>query len=203
MHGGTAQIIFCSRTHSQLAQVVGELLRTPFAEEVRAVVLAGRAQLCVNDAVRALGAAPRMNDRCAELKRAGSKRGGSKPKGAKRGAGADGGASAGCPFLRKRRGAVAALKELVLAEPLEVEELAREGRAQGACAYYAARSALPAAHLVLLPYASLLQPEMRCACASFFACFESPLTAVTLAQRDARHPAEWRCAHRGRGAQPA
>ena len=158
--GTAAQIIFCSRTHSQLAQVVGELLRTPFAEEVRTVVLAGRAQLCVNDAVRALGSAPRMNDRCAELKRAGSKRA-SKPKGAKRGAGADGGASAGCPFLRKRRGAVAALKELVLAEPLEVEELAREGRAQGACAYYAARSALPAAHLVLLPYASLLQPEMR------------------------------------------
>ena len=161
------QIIFCSRTHSQLAQVVGELLRTPFAEEFRTVVLAGRAQLCVNDAVRALGSAPRMNERCAELKRAGSKST-TKPKGAKRGAGADGGASAGCPFLRKRRSAVAMLKELVLAEPLEVEELAREGRAQGACAYYAARSALPAAHLVLLPYASLLQPEMRYDCLNAF-----------------------------------
>ncbi len=84
------------------------------------MVLAGRAQLCVNDAVRALASAPRMNDRCAELQRAGSKRASSKPKGAKRGAGADGATSTGCPFLRKRRGAVAALKELVLAEPLEV-----------------------------------------------------------------------------------
>jgi chromosome transmission fidelity protein 1 len=46
---------------------------------------------------------------------------------------------------------------------LQVEELVREGRAQAACPYYAARAALPAAHLVLLPYASLLQADMRCA----------------------------------------
>jgi chromosome transmission fidelity protein 1 len=145
--------------------VVGELLRTPFAECVRTVVLAGRAQLCINDAVRALGAPPRMNERCAELQLAGRR---SAPKAPRRAGDAAGKAersalAAGCPFLRKRREAVAQLKELVLAEPLEVEELAREGRAQGACSYYAARSALPAAHLVLLPYASLLQPEMRCA----------------------------------------
>jgi hypothetical protein len=167
-----SQIIFCSRTHSQLAQVVGELLRTPFAEAVRTVVLAGRAQLCVNDAVRALASAPRINERCAELQRAGRSRASGAPKAPKQRAGgsasgakataSSASASAGCPFLRKRRDAVAALRELVLAEPLEVEELAREGRTQAACPYYAARAAVPAAHLILLPYASLLQPDMRC-----------------------------------------
>jgi chromosome transmission fidelity protein 1 len=169
LSGHSAQIIFCSRTHSQLAQVVGELLRTPFAEAVRTVVLAGRAQLCVNDVVRALAAAPRMNERCAELRRAGRAKGAAAPKAPKAPGGASASkaakasaSSAGCPFLRKRHEAVAQLRELVLAEPLEVEELAREGRAQSACPYYAARAAVPAAHLILLPYASLLQPDMRC-----------------------------------------
>ncbi len=137
-------------------------------------MLAGRAQLCVNDAVRALAAAPRMNERCAELRRAGRAKGAAAPKApkapggasasktAKAASSASSASSASCPFLRKRHEAVAQLRELVLAEPLEVEELAREGRAQAACPYYAARAAVPAAHLILLPYASLLQPDMRC-----------------------------------------
>lgn len=45
------QIIFCSRTHSQLTQVVGELNRTSFGGAegtVNAVAVAGRQQLCIN-----------------------------------------------------------------------------------------------------------------------------------------------------------
>ena len=36
------QIFFCSRTHSQLSQFVSELHRTPFAERLSVVVIAGR-----------------------------------------------------------------------------------------------------------------------------------------------------------------
>ena len=63
------QVIFCSRTHSQLTQVVGELRSTAFGrvagaasgEEdrrlVSAVAVAGRRQLCVNrDALETAGA---------------------------------------------------------------------------------------------------------------------------------------------------
>jgi chromosome transmission fidelity protein 1 len=128
-----AQIIFCSRTHSQLAQVVGELLRTPFAEHVRTVVLAGRSQLCVHDAVRLLSPAQRANDACAELQRGAPRRAAPRaapapkaPRGGAAGAAAAAAraAAAGCPFLRKRRQAVAALKELILAEPLEARAAA-------------------------------------------------------------------------------
>ena len=48
------------------------------------------------------------------------------------------------------------MQEAMLAAPMDVEELARLGRRQGACPYYAARAAMPEADLVLLPYAALL-----------------------------------------------
>lgn len=47
-------MVFCSRTHSQLSQFVGEVKRTVFAEELRMVALGGRKQLCVNPAVQRL-----------------------------------------------------------------------------------------------------------------------------------------------------
>jgi chromosome transmission fidelity protein 1 len=46
------QLIFCSRTHSQLSQFVGELHRTRFAESVMLVAVGSRRNLCVNDEVR-------------------------------------------------------------------------------------------------------------------------------------------------------
>jgi chromosome transmission fidelity protein 1 len=46
------QVIFCSRTHSQLSQFVGELHRTRFARSILLVAIASRKALCVNDEVR-------------------------------------------------------------------------------------------------------------------------------------------------------
>jgi chromosome transmission fidelity protein 1 len=61
------QVIFCSRTLSQLSQFVEELKRTPFASHLSVVSLASRSVLCVNEAVRALGAGPLINERCLDL----------------------------------------------------------------------------------------------------------------------------------------
>lgn len=60
------QLIFASRTHSQLTQFVGELRKTAFAD-ARVVVLAGRSVMCVNPAVRGLGHESRVSERCQEL----------------------------------------------------------------------------------------------------------------------------------------
>ncbi|CAE7642354.1 chl1, partial [Symbiodinium sp. CCMP2456] len=49
------QIIFCSRTHSQLAQVLREIKRIPehaIPEDLSVVTLGSRSSLCVNDRVR-------------------------------------------------------------------------------------------------------------------------------------------------------
>ena len=176
------QIIFCSRTHSQLTQVVGELRSTAFGKPagageedrlVSAVAVAGRRQLCVNrDALETAGAsASRLNERCLELAEEGRKaKGRKKAKDAKDAKGTDeepadkkqkGVAEKGCPFLRKRRAAVSELAEEALATPMDIEDLAAAGVKRKACPYYAAREAHPRADLIFAPYASLLHAETR------------------------------------------
>lgn len=51
---------------------------------------------------------------------------------------------------------MASLQDALLAQPMDVEDLAKVGRRQKLCPYYTARSAIPEAHLVLLPYSTLL-----------------------------------------------
>ena len=47
------QVIFCSRTHSQLSQFVGELHRTPFGDSMTLIALGSRKALCINEQVSA------------------------------------------------------------------------------------------------------------------------------------------------------
>jgi chromosome transmission fidelity protein 1 len=48
------QVIFCSRTHSQLSQFVGELHRTRFADSLSLAAVASRRALCINEQARGL-----------------------------------------------------------------------------------------------------------------------------------------------------
>ncbi|XP_033615327.1 ATP-dependent DNA helicase DDX11 [Fukomys damarensis] len=63
------KIYYCSRTHSQLAQFVQEVRKSPFGREVRLVSLGSRQNLCVNEDVRSLGSVQLINDRCVEIQR--------------------------------------------------------------------------------------------------------------------------------------
>lgn len=67
------QIIFSSRTHSQLGQVVNEVRRTKFAERIRVNVLASRQNLCINKDVMKLGSNALINERCLELQKTSTK----------------------------------------------------------------------------------------------------------------------------------
>jgi len=179
--GGTPRtpwrIYYCSRTHSQLAQVVGEVRKTAFAKQLGVVSLGSRKALCTNEAVRgAPGGAERVNELCLDLqsKAAKAKRAAGKgnegaaadrtTREGDRGLGGDGG-GAGCSLHRPRdaanKEARQAVTDSALLAPRDVEELGALGRREGCCAYYAARDALPDAQLVLLPYASLLHAGTR------------------------------------------
>jgi chromosome transmission fidelity protein 1 len=57
------QIYFCSRTHSQLAQVVGEVQQSPFGSKVRLVSLASRQNYCINPSVQKLKNLTLINER--------------------------------------------------------------------------------------------------------------------------------------------
>ncbi|EDV45452.1 ATP-dependent DNA helicase DDX11 [Drosophila erecta] len=147
------QIFFCSRTHSQLAQIVAELRKTPHGQSVRCVSLGSRQQLCGNPQVRRLKHVGLMNERCLDMA---TKK--SRPNPSKKSR-LTAEANSRCPF--KAAPLVESLRDLALSEPLDIEELANEGAACGGCSYYASRSAVEHAQLILLPYQLLLQKSAR------------------------------------------
>eukprot|EP00048_Salpingoeca_helianthica_P019648 m.245302 g.245302 ORF g.245302 m.245302 type:complete len:861 (-) comp36257_c0_seq1:26-2608(-) len=133
------KILYCSRTHSQIGQFVSQLQSSPYAD-VRAVLLASRASMCVNEEVRALGSLGRINDKCLDLQDKKSKGG-------------------GCAY--HKQASVGLLSDNVLSTVQDLEQLVDRGKAAIACPYYATRRAIPMAQLVLMPYNILLHKGTR------------------------------------------
>ena len=65
-------------------------------------------------------------------------------------------AAGSCPFLKAKAKSKENFKEAILAQPVDVEELGKQGRRKLVCPYYTARSAVPDVQLVLLPYSAVL-----------------------------------------------
>uniref|UniRef100_A0A8C2V5Z1 DEAD/H-box helicase 11 n=1 Tax=Chinchilla lanigera TaxID=34839 RepID=A0A8C2V5Z1_CHILA len=151
------KIYYCSRTHSQLAQFVQEVRKSPFGKETRLVTLGSRQNLCVNEDVRGLGSVQLINDRCVEMQR-------SRPE-------SKSGAEADEPKRRRREGRAACpfhgreqtqlLRDEILVEAKDMEQLLALGREARGCPYYGSRLAIPAAQLVVLPYPMLLHAATR------------------------------------------
>ncbi|KAG0454641.1 hypothetical protein HPP92_023623 [Vanilla planifolia] len=151
------KIYFTSRTHSQLSQFVKEFKKTSFASEINLVCLGSRKNLCINPEVLKLGNVNRINERCLELQRGHKnsrlKNHSRRAQGSKR--------SGGCPMLGKysrRKLFKETLEEL---GALDIEDLFKLGSKTGSCPYYGTRDIVGAAHLVVLPYQSLLQKFSR------------------------------------------
>ena len=130
------KIYFCSRTHSQLAQVIREFRRTCYSGRFRSMSLASRATLCTNPEVYVLGSAEAINDRCSELLN-----------------------KKGCPFLEDESQLL--FKDQAVTQVLDIEELASLGRGLGACSYFGTRRSKRSCHLVTLPYSSLVNEGTR------------------------------------------
>ncbi|XP_047114630.1 ATP-dependent DNA helicase DDX11 isoform X1 [Schistocerca piceifrons] len=150
------QIYFCSRTHSQLAQVVGEIRRSPYGADIRAVPLASRSNCCINESVRRLGNNTLINERCLELQSKTKSKPIDKENAPKRQKTVGGGS---CPFRQRER--VQQLRDTALSSVHDVEELVTAGKMLKACPYYAARDAVPLAQVVLIPYNTLLHKSTR------------------------------------------
>ncbi|XP_012587945.1 PREDICTED: probable ATP-dependent RNA helicase DDX11 isoform X2 [Condylura cristata] len=154
------KIYYCSRTHSQLAQFVHEVQKSPFGKDTRVVSLGSRQNLCVNEDVKNLGSVQLINDRCMEMQRSkhGSKSSAEgeeveKPKRSRREQ------RAACPFYSYEQ--LQLLRDEVLVEVKDIEQLVTLGKEARACPYYGSRLAIPAAQLVVLPYQMLLHAATR------------------------------------------
>lgn len=150
------QIFYCSRTHSQLAQIVAELRKTPHGKQVRCISLGSRQQLCINTQVRRLPNVALMNERCLDMAKAKAKSPSVNPSKKAR---LETQALSRCAYKAPTQ--LQKLSDVALSEPLDIEELATEGAACNSCPYYATRAAQAQAQLVLLPYPLLLQRNSR------------------------------------------
>ena len=130
-------VIYASRTHTQLSQVVGELKSTSFRTKM--VVLGSRDQLCVN---------PRLshqkgnvlNNSCAALC-----------------------AERKCMYrnnLDHYHGAAEGSNGAP-APIMDIEDLVATGKKDKICGYYYSREELSTSDLILLPYNYLLDPVVR------------------------------------------
>ncbi|KXJ75242.1 hypothetical protein RP20_CCG012073 [Aedes albopictus] len=150
------QVIFCSRTHSQLGQVVNEVRRTEFGKQIRLTTIASRQNFCINDEVRRLRSNPLINERCLELQKKSGKATAvdddqntrKKRKVAEK-----------CSFYNRQ--AIEDLKNDSLFEVQDIEELVAFAKQEKACPYYASRAAIPDSQLLMIPYQNLLHRRTR------------------------------------------
>ncbi|XP_038636561.1 ATP-dependent DNA helicase DDX11 [Scyliorhinus canicula] len=154
------KIYYCSRTHSQLAQFIHEVQKSPFGKEIRLVSLGSRQNMCVNDEVRRLGSLQMINDRCLEMqknKRADRKQSDDEKESPKR----KRKSRVTCPFHSHEQ--MQFLRDELLVEVKDIEQLVLLGKEMKACPYYASRYAIPPAQLVVMPYQTLLHSSTRLA----------------------------------------
>ncbi|XP_065358341.1 ATP-dependent DNA helicase DDX11 [Calliphora vicina] len=162
------QIFFCSRTHTQLAQVVREIKRTKYGERIRCVSLASRQQLCIHKQLRKINNTALINEKCLDM-----------AKESKTNVKATSCDTEGCVQKKarisqeksglnsitkcgfKNQSLVQDLSELSLVDILDIEDLVTEGEQLQACPYYAARNATHLAQIVMLPYQLLLHKRTR------------------------------------------
>ena len=152
------KIFFCSRTHSQLSQFVGELQRvrlppglppepdkTEVVEELKHLTLGSRKNLCINPKVSKLANQTAINERCMELQQSTTP------------------ADQKCPFLpnKESEDTVLDFRDHALAKIRDIEDIAAVGKKLQICPYYASRPAIGPAEIVTLPYPLLLQKSAR------------------------------------------
>ena len=130
------RIFICSRTHSQLSQLLSEVKKVSLADQFNIITLGSRAQLCVHPDIRRDDPAGLINEKCQRL------------------------VDKDHCELKKNLGN---LKALIAASPMDIEDLRTRALHPlvGGCPYFAGRANMPIADIVFVPYASLLSGKTR------------------------------------------
>ncbi|CAF3457470.1 unnamed protein product [Rotaria sp. Silwood1] len=63
------KIFFCTRTHSQISQFIGEVQKTKYVDQLRLVALGSRQNLCINESVLKLKSLTLINEKCLDLQK--------------------------------------------------------------------------------------------------------------------------------------
>lgn len=150
------KIFYCSRTHSQLSQVVNEIKGTVYGKSTRIISLASRQNYCINPEVKKLGTNALINERCLDLQKNKTKTTSTDQEGRslKKSKTCN-----GCSFNSQKGNET--LKEMSLSEIMDIEELVEAGRKHKGCPYYSSRLAAADSQIIFLPYQMLLHQRTR------------------------------------------
>jgi regulator of telomere elongation helicase 1 len=130
-------IIYASRTHSQLSQVVRELRSTRYRP--KHAVLGSREQMCVHPKVKkATSTASEINHDCNKL-----------------------GMERKCRFRNKLEGFVPSGDEFGFQPVMDMEDLLEMGNKHKVCPFYFTRGMVEDAELILVPYNYLFDKDSR------------------------------------------
>ena len=127
------RLFYASRTHTQLAKVIAELASSPYQPYM--TVVGSRKQLCINEKVVAARPATK-NALCRSLVSGGK-----------------------CSQYDEVAPFVA--RNPHPKQVADIEDLVRDGRANGVCPYYLARERTKTAEITFLPYNYLIDPSVR------------------------------------------
>ena len=133
-----SKLIICTRTHSQIKELVNELKRPHMRKAqgslnktTRVVSLAARRHLCVNGQYINLTASE-LNNVCKKT----------------------------CVYNKDKDKWRNFVKK-INTDPMDIEDLMSYGRSTTSCPYFASRSALQCSDIILMPYQTLFQKETR------------------------------------------
>lgn len=129
-------IVYASRTHSQLKQVIGELKRTTGYGSLKTTVLSSRQQTCLNPHVQQIDGAG-INLACRSLV---SRR--------------------ACKWYNKTEGFLTSNAE-VHGTVMDIEDLVSLGENRTVCPYYLSREMANSSDMIFLPYNYLIDPKTR------------------------------------------
>jgi chromosome transmission fidelity protein 1 len=143
------RLIYCSRTHSQLAQVAKEFSNTCYSKLFKMQMLASRKYLCLNTKVTSSynGNVQQLNDKCSELCKATEDEN-------------------RCPFYSKQAASSDSnvldnfSKEL-LQQVRDIEDIVKLGKRHKLCAYFGSKRGIVEADILLIPYNLLILREAR------------------------------------------
>ncbi|XP_014208174.1 ATP-dependent DNA helicase DDX11 [Copidosoma floridanum] len=145
------KLYFCSRTHSQLAQFIGELKKTSYADLISVVPLASRTNYCINAKIKSLKNISIINEQCQQLQK--KKSTSKKEKDLKRLK-----TATSCPYMP---GEQPILMAEILTSIRDIEDTVKTSKELKTCPYYATRKSIEDAQLVLVPYNSILHKSTR------------------------------------------
>jgi chromosome transmission fidelity protein 1 len=146
------QIIYTSRTHSQLSQFMNEVKKTRYGKpetQMKIVQLASRSVLCINQNVRTASNFREINEKCKECVKNTMTLQSNPAKEIP--------FEKTCMYYSNRH----YMTERILESLIDIEDMYKLGDKSGSCPYYGMKGAIESADVILSPYINVLHRRQR------------------------------------------